>query len=121
MTPKNLVCTIPAAVSLAVAAALAPVQAAAQERQFVYCVSSAPTPGGKAYFTAVFPGTWDDAVASEDAYFDHVSRRLDEGVDRSTTYCYVLDSFDEAGLDRQEGVSIARNQGWKPVDITWRP
>ena len=94
---------------------------AQEERQYLYCVASAATPGGKAYFTKVYPGTWDESFENEDAYFAHISKRMDTKVERSTTYCYALDSFDEAGLERDEGVEQIRKKGWEPVDVTWRP
>ena len=106
---------------LCVLALLAPAYAQSPERSFLYCVASASEPGGKAYFTGVYPGTWEQSADDEDSYFGHVSAKLDDGVERSTTYCYVLDTFDEAGLDRDEGKSIVSKQGWEPVDVTWRP
>lgn len=107
--------------ALAVLAVLAPAYANAPDRQFLYCVASASQPGGKAYFTGVYPGTWEQSVDDEASYFGHVSAKLDETVERSTTYCYALDTFDEAGLDRDEGKAMVSNQGWQPVDVSWRP
>ncbi|EDL47761.1 hypothetical protein [Erythrobacter sp. SD-21] len=100
---------------------LAPAASATEDRPYIYCVASASSPGGKAYFSGVHPGTWDQYPDDEDAFFRHVSQRVDEAVERSTTYCYALDTFDEAGLDRQEGVETLRKGGWEPVDLTWRP
>ena len=109
------------AVAGVAATALAPQLSASAERQFLYCVSSAAAPGGKAYFSHVYPGTWDQSADDEEGFYRHVSQRVDEGVERGTTYCYALDTFDEAGLDRAEGIEVVRKGGWDPVDITWRP
>ena len=108
---------------MAAAFALNAAPAAAQDddRQFLYCVASAADPGGKAYFTKVYPGTWDQSPEDEEAYFNHIASKVDEDVERSTTYCYTLDTFDEAGLDREEGVDVIRESGWEPVEIAWRP
>lgn len=94
---------------------------AQDERQYLYCVSSPSAPGGKAYFTRVYPGTWEQSMDDEDAYFEHVSKRMDAEVERSTTYCYALETFDEAGLEREEGLAQIRKSGWEPVDVNWRP
>lgn len=104
---------------LCIVAVIAP--AYAQERSFLYCVTSASEPGGKAYFTGVYPGTWEQSADDEQSYFGHISAKLDDSVERSTTYCHVLDSFDEANLDRDEGKSVVGKQGWDPVDVVWRP
>lgn len=91
------------------------------ERQFLYCVASAETPGGNAYFTKVYPGSDAQSAANEDAFYKHIATKVDGEVLRNTTYCYTLDTFDEAGLDREEGVEVIRAQGWSPVEIAWRP
>lgn len=109
------------AIVLALTASAAPISIQASERQYLYCVASAAYPGGKAYFTKVYPGTWEQSPDDEEAYYEHISSKVDEEVERSTTYCYTLDSFDEAGLDREEGVDVVRASGWEPVDIAWRP
>ena len=106
---------------LCIVAVLAPAYAQAPDRSYLYCVASASEPGGKAYFTEVYPGTWDQSADDEKSFFDHTSAKLDNGVERSTTYCYALDTFDEAGLDRDEGKAVVRKGGWEPVDVTWRP
>ena len=108
---------------LCLAASLAAMAApgAAADRQYVYCVASASEPGGKAYFSSIYPGSWEQSVSDEEAYFEHVSARVDGQVERSTTYCYVLDTFDGATLDKDSGKTMVRNQGWEPVDTTWRP
>ena len=109
------------AASLVALAATASVHAGAVEKQYVYCVASASEPGGNAYFSSIFRGTWEQSVMDEEAYFNHVSARVDDGVGRSTTYCYVLDTFDEATLDKDSGMSMVRKQGWEPVEMSWRP
>ena len=107
--------------ALCVLGVLAPAYAQSPERSFLYCVASASEPGGKAWFTHVYPGTWEQSPDDEERYFAHVAAKLDDSVERSTTYCYALDSFDEAGLDREDGKASVQGQGWEPVDVTWRP
>ena len=91
------------------------------ERQFLYCVASADIPGGNAYFTKVYPGSFAESPDDEEAFFKHISSKVDADVMRNATYCYTLDTFEEAGLDREEGVEVIRSRGWSPVDIAWRP
>lgn len=109
------------AAALAAIAVPASSPAIASDRQYVYCVSSASQPGGNAYFSSIYPGTWEQSVSDEEAYYKHVAARVDEQVERSTTYCYVLDTFDSATLDKDSGMNIIRNQGWEPVETVWRP
>ena len=106
---------------LCVIAVLAPAYAQSPGRSYLYCVASAAEPGGKAYLSGVYPGAWEQAAADEERYFAHVSAKLDDAVERSTTYCYAQDTFDEAGLEREETQSFLKEDGWEPVDVTWRP
>ena len=106
---------------LCVLALLAPAYAQLPERSYLYCVASAAEPGGKAYLSDVYPGRWEQSAADEDRYFNHVSAKLDQGVKRSTTYCYAQETYDEAGFERTETQSVLEEDGWEPVDVTWRP